>query len=427
MSIVAMVVLISLAMMLIAKTKLELSITSSVISIGMSYAFNMLAFLVSVVIYYYFLRDNTDEITGELFASLFTFFFEAILVIIPFRFRRLKNGFTFLNKKGAGSLGVFISIILLCCAILLSQPTEDNLVKSASVAVICICAIGIIIFWRRGITKSYLEYLQTQQLENLNTQISERDEQINELIKHNDYLAEIIHKDNKLIPTMELAVSEFLLLAGQDTDISSKGASLLTQLHNETAERSGLISTYQINNKKLPQTKIFEIDNLLRYMQSRAAEEDIMFDVLVNCDMKFMVSELIEQTKLQTLLADLLENAIIATQNCNYKSILVTFCAAGDFFEINVEDSGTDFQIDTLQKLGFERTTTHADSGGSGIGLISTFKIVKKHKASLIINEYKKKRRSFTKKITIRFDNEDKYRVNSYRADVIQNYLQSNA
>jgi signal transduction histidine kinase len=421
-----MIALLGLFMTTLTKTKLNISITATIISTGMSYAILTLSAVISIFLYVHFLQSIISEKYAELFFSISTFFIEGLLANIPFRFSRLKRGFTFLNKRGAGSLGIFIGTILLCCAIILGQPTgeESSLIVIMSALGILICLVGIISFWRSGIKKSYLEYLQAQELEELRAQIAEKEEQIEELMKHNEQLSSIIHRDNKLIPAMELAVRECISSSEQNSEQAIKRTAILAQLADETAERSGLISTYQINNKKLPSTKVFEIDNLLRYLQNKAAEEQVMFDLIIACDVKYMTTELLDQSKMRTILADLIENAIIAVRTCKYKSILVSIVLIEGFYTISIEDSGVDFQIETLCNLGLEKATTHADDGGSGIGLFSTFEIMKLLNASLIINENKKIKHSFTKKITIRFDGKSEYIVNTKRVAEIANAAQ---
>ena len=51
-------------------------------------------------------------------------------------------------------------------------------------------------------------------------------------------------------------------------------------------------------------------------------------------------------------------------------------------------DTGVDFEIDTLVKLGLEAVTTNEDRGGTGTGFMTTFETMKETKASLIITEY---------------------------------------
>ena len=77
--------------------------------------------------------------------------------------------------------------------------------------------------------------------------------------------------------------------------------------------------------------------------------------------------------------------------------------------------------IPTLLKLGKEAITTHKDTGGSGIGFMTTFETMQECKASLIIEEKQPiSNNDYTKSITIRFDGKNEYIIKSYRADKIQ-------
>ena len=90
-------------------------------------------------------------------------------------------------------------------------------------------------------------------------------------------------------------------------------------------------------------------------------------------------------------------------------------------FEFCIYDSGIEFQIDTLFKLGLEKATTHSDNGGTGIGFITTFETLKLCNASLIITELPPIKNNYTKSITIRFNNKFEYIVNTYRSSEFSN------
>lgn len=49
-------------------------------------------------------------------------------------------------------------------------------------------------------------------------------------------------------------------------------------------------------------------------MQQKAYDKDIKLEITVSCDLKDFVTNQIKEMELRTLLADLLENALIATQ-----------------------------------------------------------------------------------------------------------------
>ena len=88
-----------------------------------------------------------------------------------------------------------------------------------------------------------------------------------------------------------------------------------------------------------------------------------------------------------------------------------------DIYEIKIYDTGIEFEIETLLKLGKEQVTTHKDSGGTGIGFMTTFETLKESKGSLIIEEDNSE--NYSKAIIIKFDNKCEYKIRSYRADEI--------
>lgn len=76
-------------------------------------------------------------------------------------------------------------------------------------------------------------------------------------------------------------------------------------------------------------------------------------------------------------------------------------------------DTGVEFEIETLLKLGLEPVTTHKNTGGTGIGFISTFETINKCKASLIIQERNRKNTNdYTKAVIIRFDGKKNIELN---------------
>lgn len=89
-------------------------------------------------------------------------------------------------------------------------------------------------------------------------------------------------------------------------------------------------------------------------------------------------------------------------------------------YELSIYDTGVEFDIPTLLKLGTEPITTHKNDGGSGLGFMTTFETLKSCKASLVIEEYDAAVTNYTKSVTVRFDGKCEYRIYSYRADKIK-------
>ena len=74
-----------------------------------------------------------------------------------------------------------------------------------------------------------------------------------------------------------------------------------------------------------------------------------------------------------------------------------------------VADSGIPFEAETLLNLGKKKTTTRQKEGGTGIGYMTVFEILREHNASLVIKEFKPGESVNTKAVIVRFDNNAEY------------------
>lgn len=153
-------------------------------------------------------------------------------------------------------------------------------------------------------------------------------------------------------------------------------------------------------------------------MQHKMFTCQIAFNFTLNANINYMMTKIIDEDSLNTLIADIVENAIIATRNQLTKNILLSIDLENNCYCINIFDSGIPFESDTFLYIGKKRYTTHQNSGGSGIGLMTTFEILKKYSASFIIDETINAT-TYTKKIAICFDALSQFRVKSTRDDVI--------
>jgi signal transduction histidine kinase len=242
---------------------------------------------------------------------------------------------------------------------------------------------------------------------------------IEEIEQDNRALSKIIHKDYKILSTMELIARTVVEATENQADLNKKASLLLEQLQEEISNKKGIVAKYQKDNRTLPETRVSSIDAMLNYMLQRANETDVDFDVIITKSIIRLTEDIIDKEKLRTLIADLLENAIIATKSQEYKKIMLTIGAEdsgdgnGAHYVLSVQDSGEYFDGEVLRNLGKKQITTHAGDGGSGIGMIQTFDILNETKASFLIEEYPQKKYSFTKKITVRFDGKNEVKINA--------------
>jgi len=124
---------------------------------------------------------------------------------------------------------------------------------------------------------------------------------------------------------------------------------------------------------------------------------------------------------LETLIADHVKNARIAINagTDTKRKIFVELGLIGGCYGLCVHDTGVEFKIDTLASLGIRPTTTHAEAGGSGIGFMTTFEMLRKYNASLVIEESDSG--YFTKRIFVHFDGKNQYIIRTgYRYEKLK-------
>ncbi|MCL2697357.1 MAG: ATP-binding protein [Oscillospiraceae bacterium] len=264
----------------------------------------------------------------------------------------------------------------------------------------------VIMWWRAGIKKNYKNFLAVKEKEDFQRTLDEKDVRIAEVEADNAALSRIIHSDSKMIPAFENAVR------GLYEDYSAeKAAVLLNELNRACAERGRKLKRYKKNSKQMPSTRVASLDFTLDYMKQEAYENGIEFDAFVSGNIRYMVGNLIGEEQLRTVTADLLQNAINATKRCDYRNILFTIGICDEAYEVRVEDSGVPFEEETLRDLGKKQTTTHKNEGGSGIGMMEVFGIMKDTGASLIITRLHESGRGFTKRVRLRFDGLGEFRI----------------
>lgn len=398
------------------ETALELSITTTILSLGISYtAFSFAVSFVGIIFYilsliFVFNIDDIPTVASMTVISLVQF----ILTLLPFQIKRLRKGMPFLYKIGSTNAGVLISITLLSCVILISTRKFETFTSVSLFLSILFCSFFVFIWWRNKIKQDYLDRLQKSKIEDLQNTVSEKDKDIERLQKEVEALSKIIHRDNKLIPTMTMALSDFLKCC-QDKDneeLHKQGEELLDYFNSSAQDRLGIIQEYQAESRTLTTTNVYSIDSLLKYMLNKSHGLHIKFDLTLSASVKYMIENIISEADLNTLLSDLLENAIIASKHSDEKEILVHLGIIDKHYVIEIFDSGIPFDLEVLKNLGIKRTTTHAKEGGSGIGLMTIYELVKHYNASLIIEECLFEKTGFTKKIALIFDQEGQFIIN---------------
>lgn len=396
----------------VAKISPELTITTTIIAYGISHVTFTLAVTVTAFIFSIFTSFSSYNHTiSQILAATI----QVLITTLLFRFKRLKKGMPFLTNRLSSTSFMLISIAILFVTILSSSGSYNHIYVMPFLSIFLL-AIFIYVFWKNHITKTYLDKLKEQDINTLNSSLAEKDIRIRQLEEENKELAKIIHGDNKLIPAMALAVESFI----QDTSslspaVSQTGNQLLNELNRMSANRKGIIHDQDFRCRIIPSTNVPSVDNLLKYMQQKAYEMDIDFNVSVSCSLKSMIHKAIAEDELKTLLADLLENALIATKYNYGHHVLLNIDLVEKFYVISIFDSGVPFSQEVLFNLGLKNYTTHENDGGSGIGLVTSYEIIQKYNASLAIDEYAPKSGLYAKKVSVTFNHMRQYALYTYR------------
>ena len=406
----------TIALSYITKNKLGFSVIATTISFVISYVLYIISILISGVLIYAIKVDYNSPLSVVTIPMI-----ESLLILIFFKTKRFKNGFYFLkdsNKiENIGIISFLISGIVLISYGLLHMYIS-NLVNSCLYVGIVFVAISIVIWLQKQTTKSYKRKMRDRTVEIQKTEIDEKSKMIEEIKEENLKLATAIHKYNHKFEALELAMKNALSLESK-TEFAEELAVILKEAE-ETS--NNFANETEVKTNKLPETNIPGIDNMFKYMQEEARKNNINFDLKINESINSLIDNIIPKEKFEILIGDHIKDAIIAVNSSegSYKSILVTLGLVDGVYEFSIYDTGIEFEIETLLKLGKEQVTTHKETGGSGIGFMTTFETLKECKASLVIEEYNPETTSYTKSVTIRFDGKNKYKICSYRAEKIK-------
>lgn len=403
-----------IALRLMADTKQNSIVTKNLISNAIAY----IGFVIAAVLTYpilHYINDNT-------FINLILMMIiETLLIFGFFKIKRFKRGFTFVKSKIDNDY-IDIAMINISALVILAYSLFDNYYGDVTKQILftfIVVGIIMIIMIQKTLTLYYKQKLLKQNIESYKEEIKEKDEKIKELSDEKFKISKLNHEFYNRQRALELKVEEFINNANME---ASGELSIIDQIKNMTDEYS--TKQQEINNvSSLPKTGITEIDDMFAYMQSECNKNKIEFILKINGNIYHLINNIIAKDRLVTLIGDHLRDAIIAINNSSntYKSIMAILGMKDKTYEFSVYDTGIEFEIETLLKLGLEPATTHKDQGGTGIGFITTFETLKETKASLVIEEnHPENDKDYTKCVSIKFDGKNEYKIISYRADKIK-------
>lgn len=358
---------------------------------------------------------------------LITCFVYPLLLIVILKNKRLTNGFSSIISPKVIRYGITLcSFILIIFTFEQTSSLTEIYYRLFRVIIIIGSFSFLSIWWRSQITKTYREKLRLLELKTLRTAKAENEAYITKLEAENKLLGTIIHKDNRIVNAMADSVCNYLSTSANSstTDLQAKGQSLSDEINSIKTYRQELLCQGSQSGSSIPQTNQAGVDAIISFMVKEAASYGITMKF--HFDGEFFNAKHFTATEMDFvhLLSDLLENAIIATRHANGKAIELSLQILKGTPAISVSDSGIPFEIETFMKLGTCEASTHTDEGGTGIGLMDIWTFKKKYHASLVIEELDNS--TYSKRLSILFDNRNKYLIISNRfQQIISNQTRS--
>lgn len=404
-SVIILCVLYAVILSKLTKEKLGYSLIVTLIS----YAITIVCLGFSAIICYIFYRIFV--IKNKYLNLLIILIFQAVFIYFFLKSNKFKNGFDYINQKMNNDVNdlitINISIAIIFAYCLLGTVFEElEQIRIRLFISFLFLTFTLIIMIHKNLTLYYKQKLLKTTVNRYKEKIEEKESEINKLKDEKYKISKIVHEFYNRQEALEQAV--------KDEEFRKRIKNLTTEFSNEFEKIKTL--------DKLEETEIAEIDDMFKYMQKECDKNNIKFHLKIEGNIHYLINNIIPKNKLETLIGDHIRDAINAVKSSNEENreILVILGKKDEIYELTIFDTGIEFEIDTLLKLGKERVTTYKNKGGNGIGFMTTFETMKQTGASLIIEEFQpNKDRFYTKSVTIKFDGENQYKVISYRQNLL--------
>ena len=408
-----LIFLLSIVFAVNSKNDMAYSLCIIVISLSISYILYFFTIVISYIPSVILINHNIDEIYAALILLPTTYI---IVLYLFLKIKRFKNGFAFLQKKLEDDyfdiLILNVSIIILFITILIVTTDYELEITKNFTLTIVLSMIIMFITIQKSLKLSYKQKMLIRDLTETKEELENKKKEVEELEQENLNFSKTSHSIAHKQDALEYKLNKLMLQSETAEEIDLKDR--LEDITKDLKQKAVI---------KLEKTDIAEIDDMLEYMQSECIKNKIDFQLQLSGNIHHMINNYIDKEKLEILLADLIKNAIIAinySENTN-KSILVRLGIIESIYSLYVYDSGIEFELETLSNLGIKPSTTHADNGGTGMGMMNTFDTLKQYEASMTIHEYGKPcKENFTKLIQITFDKKNEFKIISYRQEEIE-------
>ena len=329
-----------------------------------------------------------DRFIPENFKDLFIVSIFSVLMILLtlliFKIKKIKKRIVPITNDDVYEKLLFISVLSIFGMTLTFTTDREATFLEIGFIFISFCCLSIILGWRKMTANSYRKNILDRNVEVLEYSAREYNAERERLAEQNSELAKIIHRDNKLLPAMELSVRSLLERYPDD----KQAKELLQGLNKLFAERANAVESFRSEATILQTSGDVTIDSVLGFLNAKAADYQVEFTAEAEEGaVEFFREQFKELTDFNAILCDLGENALIAARHAENGKVKAVLDYAGGIATLKLYDNGAPFDEKVIAEMGRTEITTHKNDGGSGIGLVTAFKILKKYSASICIDE----------------------------------------
>lgn len=396
----------------IYSAKPQVSFVACTISYGISYSVHAISSF--IICFIAFLFYGTSPSLSYFLIAVLSSILQILFILHLFHTKRFKNGMSFLLTTSAINIATILCLVFVMLLIYICINESFRLGFLASTFILAF----LIYWWQAQITKSYRRSLELRELESLRTELAEKNADIQKIMKENERVRFINHRDNNLLSAMEYSVNNYLVTDFTDKETAiAKRDELLQELNKIRGNRA---SSYHNQETEVVtfNTGSSLLNTLLIHMNREAAKDNILFTVHQSTELDNFIPREISEEDLVHLVDDLLKNAFIAVKDFEVRMVQLQFYKWNKHLVVEVSDNGIPFEVKSIVNMGITELTTHADTGGSGIGLVDIWNTKEKCKATYHMEEYATSA-PFSKKISLTFDKKNRYSVRTWRKDEI--------
>jgi signal transduction histidine kinase len=381
---IVVIISLSITIAVIEKQKFKHCFFYFGISYAVSYVLYTISnFISSVILVILFSRHGVD-----IWFILFIFAFKSLFMFLIYqvKFKTAINA----NITNAGTTTV--GIVLILYGILRDDRTTtmDFLLPFSG---IILCGLGL--YW--WIKKESVDTLKEKQNEKQNAKLQAAIDHSSKVCLS---LEKALHTSSKKLPAYQGAV-ENLIAQIENPTVRQKALNTLREVNTSALAEFSQEITWEVEKTAFPTTEIALVDAIIDFYRRRAILHGIDFELSIDGDIR-KITEIILQSQLETLLSNLLDNAIIAVKRSGTSDGRITarLWESG----LSVEDNGEPFRESVLADLPRCKETLIPDEeSGGGIGFATMFEITNECRASLEITES-----NGIKSVTVRFDGENR-------------------